>query len=450
MKRKRKLRLISVVLSLVLMLSPLAMIQTSAAQNTNLKENTYYCIKSYYTGKYLTVNVGSNGANLYLSNYTGKDNQRFLLWYNAVQNAYLITSALSSTILCVAPAAAVTNSNVALRTANASACQYWDLSDYTSGSNTVSIKNKGNTSLALSCNSGDGSSGGTSSSAAGNVYINTYSASSFNYRWYIEKYSEEMPLGRLGSVDFTGCFQEKEGNIVYTFNVTTPGTYALKITRENGSSSANDDDTVMTLYSNGQEITNGSSSTYSYLSKYLDAGNYVAIITNASNQTSSVKSYLTITRSGERYGSLETYTQLTDNLKKIGDATPSPSSWAYYNCLGYALGLGSWEAIEGEMGFGSLSDVDEMMEGYGYERTSTLTNDCIIAYGTTTYIMHFAKYSNGIVKAKLGITELVEHYKTDSYYDTYYVDVTYNGQPAKINIAYKSPVAYYTKKQCKK
>lgn len=98
MKRRRNLRLISIVLSLVLLLSPLSMVQVSAAENTNLKANTYYCIKSYYSGKYLTVASGTEGANVYLSDYTGKENQRFLLWYNSVQNAYLITSALSSTI----------------------------------------------------------------------------------------------------------------------------------------------------------------------------------------------------------------------------------------------------------------------------------------------------------------------------------------------------------------
>ena len=87
--------------------------------------------------------------------------------------------------------------------------------------------------------------------------------------------------------------------------------------------------------------------------------------------------------------------------------------------------------ICGLIKFTSLSDVTQYLENIGYNKVDSYTSDCIIAYGTSNgEIAHFAKSEGGIITAKCGQFELVQHNDYDAYYS---------------NSLYGTPRAFYVK-----
>jgi hypothetical protein len=80
-----------------------------------------------------------------------------------------------------------------------------------------------------------------------------------------------------------------------------------------------------------------------------------------------------------------------------------------------------------------LAETNNYFIGLGYITSNQPTNNCVVAYGTTSSVGHFARIDNGIVTAKNGDMELIQHPQADIYAST----AIYGG--------YGSPVIYYIK-----
>lgn len=74
--------------------------------------------------------------------------------------------------------------------------------------------------------------------------------------------------------------------------------------------------------------------------------------------------------------------------------------------------------------------MDEYLSDFGYTRSGVYSRNCIVSYQKNGEITHFAKISNGVVTAKMGNLELVEH----KYYDAYYNS---NNSYGKVESFYK-------------
>ena len=78
-----------------------------------------------------------------------------------------------------------------------------------------------------------------------------------------------------------------------------------------------------------------------------------------------------------------------------------------------------------------LDQFTKALKDRGYTKVNAATNNCIVAYGTTAKVAHFARIDNGVVTAKLGGGEVVRHSRYNIYFS---------------KSAYGSAVAYYVKK----
>lgn len=130
--------------------------------------------------------------------------------------------------------------------------------------------------------------------------------------------------------------------------------------------------------------------------------------------------YTIIYREDELILPYSEYSNLTYDFIKVSDWNTT------YNCLAYALGFTDrWMNPPG-----SLEETTDFMESRGYHQISSATDNCIVAYGTEADIVHFAKIQNGVVTAKLGDLEVMQHSSADAYYS---------------QSDYGSVVAYYAK-----
>lgn len=153
-----------------------------------LEEDVYYCIRNATYSTYLTVASASSGANAYLTNFTGHDNQLFTLKYDSLNDVYkIIPYGVAKNENYALDFYSLSNgSNVCVEYAMGYSNQYWTLVPSSSTSiSQFSIRAQANNTLALSGNSGTGSSNGTSSTSAGNVYIGTFGSTNLNQYWYI-------------------------------------------------------------------------------------------------------------------------------------------------------------------------------------------------------------------------------------------------------------------------
>lgn len=216
---------------------------------------------------------------------------------------------------------------------------------------------------------------------------------------------------------------ETTGNFrVFSFSPATTGTYYIET---HGWSSDVYDDTVLKLYDSNYELISSndnisSTDKDSQIIANLTAGKTYKVILKYNSYGTTSNSYFIIYKSGTLYragidGTAEAYSLLTKNFIKKGNYTQN------YNCLAYAIGItNTWVWPWGTRN-PSLSETTTYLETLGYERANTYSANCIVAYGTSTSnITHFSKVSGGVVVAKCGSLELLQHttyqaYYTDSY-----------------------------------
>lgn len=104
-------------------------------------------------------------------------------------------------------------------------------------------------------------------------------------------------------------------------------------------------------------------------------------------------------------------------------ATGGPGTPGAYNCLGYATGSMQWEWPWGGNN-PTKSQVDTYLGNqiYGYKSAlygTPIANPLIIAYGSTSQIVHFSKVTSyGNCTAKWGTYERFVHGSLDPYYST--------------------------------
>lgn len=217
---------------------------------------------------------------------------------------------------------------------------------------------------------------------------------------------------------------------VYSFSVTTAGTYRIETLNSiYFGDNAPDFNTRLYLYdSNHNHITqstnnNGNLSgelVHEHIVRYLDVGTYHVCVADNATYMLDVQCYLIIERfdanenpanigHGELRHAYSMYTH-TREFYKIDDCNTN------INCMEYVLGV-----ERDDLRALPYQAAKNIMAEFGYQEA--LINDpnldidnCIVSYGTNTYISHYAKIENGIVTAKLnGDLEYVMHTSYDCY-----------------------------------
>lgn len=175
----------------------------SAAEAGGIRNNEVYRFRNIGSGKYLNVHLGkdANGTNVYQWTYDGSVEQRFRLVYNASADAYLFRTMSSSNgtnrVLDI-----VKNNGSVQAGCNV---EIWANTDppaqqFVFSSNgwwtgqKFRILAKSNTNCALAANgNSNGTSGGTGSTSAGNVYMAAVTESDYQY-WQAEPVNTLTPV----------------------------------------------------------------------------------------------------------------------------------------------------------------------------------------------------------------------------------------------------------------
>ncbi|MBQ6714046.1 MAG: RICIN domain-containing protein [Clostridia bacterium] len=186
---------------------------TAAAEG--ITSGYIYNIKNVYSGKYLNIHNGvdANGTNAYQWTKDGSAEQNFKIIYSPATDSYTFYAMCSSNgngrVLNVDLVRGVellaSGQNVNLWHQDAGYTQKMVIIPL--GQNQYRIACKFNTDLYLtSCGTGNGSSGGTSSSSTGNIFISGY-VGNMTQHWIFEPVGPaptSVPRGHVESVDSTG------------------------------------------------------------------------------------------------------------------------------------------------------------------------------------------------------------------------------------------------------
>ncbi len=130
-----------------------------------------------------------------------------------------------------------------------------------------------------------------------------------------------------------------------------------------------------------------------------------------------VKCYIVIEKENELSGNFATYANMMYEFYKIGDASTS------YNCLGYVQG------VVGNPGHSVLwnnhateKDLFDVLPNHTahYATLPSGINNCIIAYGQSNCVQHYAKMQNNVITSKIGSLELVMHPSYTAYFNDIY------------------------------
>lgn len=172
-----------------------------------------YNIVSAKSGKYLNVHYGNdtNGTNVYQWTADGSDEQQFKVVYSSSTASYKIYAMCSSNgtnrVLDIERngAAVAAGQNVEIWTPVDPTAQNWTITNM--GNGYFKISPKANTSLALTvCGTSNGTSGGRTSTSAGNVFISAYDTY-ITQLWTFEEVTTATPAtptGRLEQVSESG------------------------------------------------------------------------------------------------------------------------------------------------------------------------------------------------------------------------------------------------------
>lgn len=146
----------------------------------------------------------SNGTNVYQWTADGSDEQQFRVVYDSATASYKIYAMCSSNgtnrVLDIERngAAVSAGQNVEIWTPVDPTAQNWTITNM--GNGYFKISPKANTALALTVyGTSNGTSGGRTSTSAGNVYISTYDTY-ISQLWTFEEVEPEEPYGRLEAI----------------------------------------------------------------------------------------------------------------------------------------------------------------------------------------------------------------------------------------------------------
>lgn len=169
-----------------------------ATETMGIINGTQYNIRNAGSGKYLNVNLGTdaNGTNVIQWTKDGSTEQKFKLVYNSrgMYNLYPVCSTNNRVVDVlrvggVSSGAISSGCNVDIWTTSSNAvdynCQDFVITHVENGKYKIALKY--NTNLVLtSVSTANGSGAGNTSTSAGNVIIQTYSASNNQQLWYFE------------------------------------------------------------------------------------------------------------------------------------------------------------------------------------------------------------------------------------------------------------------------
>ncbi|MBR3961178.1 MAG: RICIN domain-containing protein [Clostridia bacterium] len=181
-------------------------VEPLGAPSTTILSGAIYNIVSAKSGKYLNVHYGndSNGTNVYQWTADGSDEQQFRVVYDSATASYKIYAMCSSNgtnrVLDIERngAAVSAGQNVEIWTPVDPTAQNWTITNM--GNGYFKISPKANTALALTVyGTSNGTSGGRTSTSAGNVYISTYDTY-ISQLWTFEEVEPEEPYGRLEAI----------------------------------------------------------------------------------------------------------------------------------------------------------------------------------------------------------------------------------------------------------
>lgn len=182
-----------------LLASLLFSFSVSAAEAGSIPNNTVYRLKNVGSGKYLNVHnhVDANGTNVYQWTADGSVEQRFLFSYIS-GNSYRIHTMCSSNgtnrcLSIVKSGGSVLNGcNVQIYTPTDSSAQYFTVQS--AGPQCVYLRSATNPNVVIgSYGNSNGSSTGTSATSAGNVFMQTFTGSSYQ-KWILEPYNATQTI----------------------------------------------------------------------------------------------------------------------------------------------------------------------------------------------------------------------------------------------------------------
>lgn len=182
-----------------LLASLLFSFSVSAAEAGSIPNNTVYRLKNVGSGKYLNVHnhVDANGTNVYQWTADGSVEQRFLFSYIS-GNSYRIHTMCSSNgtnrcLSIVKSSGSVLNGcNVQIYTPTDSSAQYFTVQS--AGPQCVYLRSATNPNVVIgSYGNSNGSSTGTSATSAGNVFMQTFTGSSYQ-KWILEPYNATQTI----------------------------------------------------------------------------------------------------------------------------------------------------------------------------------------------------------------------------------------------------------------
>lgn len=183
---------------------------SSRSQTPGIVSGGIYRIKNVGSGKYMNVHYGvdANGTNVYQWTADGSVEQNFKIIYSEEQDTYMIFAMCSSNgsnrVLNVATngGSLAHGQNINLYSATSPSTQQMKIISLGENQYRISMASNQNLYLAAYGNS-NGTSGGTSSTSAGNIYLSNYVGEPYQH-WMFEVIelpsSPSTPIGYLDTI----------------------------------------------------------------------------------------------------------------------------------------------------------------------------------------------------------------------------------------------------------
>ena len=417
----------------------------------NIQLNKEYYIKSAHN-TYLTVHDGTdaNGVNIYAANLNATASQKFKLVQTSAKGGYYIQSVSSSNNRVVdvyredRRDSIEGGSNVHLYNSTDPYAQEWFIIGVTSTS--FRIVPRTDMSLALTANSGNGTSSGTTSASTGNVYVSTYIGSQYQLwqiidpltgnavqntvrsladgRYYLNNRSSGKYLQRTGASTYlsgvSGLVSSLGDSIKWEVSHVGNDTYTIR--------AINDD--YGYLYASGSSAfvgaMSGNNLTDAYLWKFINASgegyaiknvgtgkylsDYGVLATTLPSQTSSsygqyVWRSVLISTSINELQSVEMSLMLyKDGIEAVSIApTPSNAKWTDVSDFTFSISDSSLLEYYGNGMFSGKGKADEVNVTATHKPTGK----------TTTFTAYIVEFDEGTYFLQNRETEkYAQHYST--------------------------------------
>ncbi len=190
---KKICKIITIVSVVIAVLSILS-VSSMAAQTPGITNGEVYKIKNASSGKYVNVHYGidKNNTNVYQCTADGSVEQTFRVVYDSTNDAYRLyaMSSVNGTYrvldIVKSNGSVVSGCNIQIYAHTDNTAQLFNI---ISTGNGYKITPKSNSGVAITANSGNGTSEGIASSATGNIYVSTYTGAT-NQQWAFELASD--------------------------------------------------------------------------------------------------------------------------------------------------------------------------------------------------------------------------------------------------------------------